>query len=54
MEYKNLFDHLPDGLIIHTNEQGNEAEGTEKLSLKYFNKTFKRMFQGYFYVNQND
>ena len=47
MEQKNLFDHLPDGLLIHTNEPVNEAEGTEELSLRYLNQTFKKMFQGY-------
>ena len=32
-EQKNLFDHLPDGLIIHSNEIANEAEGTTELSI---------------------
>jgi len=36
-EQKNLFDHLPDGLIIHSNEIANEAEGTTELSIKYLN-----------------
>ena len=47
MEQKKLFEHLPDGLVIHTNECVNEAEGKEELSLKYINNTFKEMFQNF-------
>ena len=36
-EQKNLFEHLPDGLVIHSNEIANEAEGTTELSIKYLN-----------------
>ena len=40
-----LFDLLPDGLVLHSQECKNEAEGTTEQSISYLNKMFKQMFR---------
>ena len=40
-----LFDLLPDGLVIHSKVEKNEAEGTTELAISYLNKMFQRMFK---------
>ena len=40
-----LFDLLPDGLVIHSKVEKNEAEGTTEVAISYLNKMFQRMFK---------
>ena len=44
-EHMKLLDLLPDGLVMHSQESKNEAEGTTEQSISYFNKMFRQMFR---------